>query len=134
MLSFQRLPAILTPRGVLPLVLTLTASLALSACAQVPKRGDDTVLEMHQAWRKMDRARLSALLPQVQGHTLEPLAAYWELRSRLDTASEGEIQTFLTRYAGTYYEDRLRTDWLQQLGRRRDWSTLAVEFPSPTRP
>jgi soluble lytic murein transglycosylase len=124
MLSFQRLPAILTLLGVLSL------SLTLPACAQVPsRRGDDTVLEMHQAWRKMDRARLSALLPQVQGHTLEPLAAYWELRSRLDTASESEIQTFLSRYAGTYYEDRLRTDWLQQLGRRRDWSTLAVEFP-----
>jgi len=121
--SFQRLPSILT------LVSVLSFSLLLPACAQVPKRGDDTVLEMHQAWRKMDRARLSAQLPQVQGHTLEPLAAYWELRSRLDTAGEAEIQAFLARYAGTYYEDRLRNDWLQLLGRRRDWSTLAVEFP-----
>ncbi len=121
--SFKRLPAILTLPGVLSL------ALMLPACAQVPKRGDDTVLEMHQAWRKMDRARLSALLPQVQGHTLEPLAAYWELRSRLDTASESDIQAFLTRYAGTYYEDRLRNDWLQLLGKRRDWSTIAVEFP-----
>ena len=84
---------------------------------------------MHQAWRKMDRSRLSGLLPQVQGHTLEPLAAYWELRARLDTAGESEIQGFLTRYSGTYYEDRLRNDWLQQLGKRRDWSTIAVEFP-----
>ena len=121
--SFQRLPAILTLLGV------LSFSLLLPACAQTPKRGDDTVLEMHQAWRKMDRNRLSALLPQVQGHTLEPLAAYWELRSRLDTASETEVQAFLTRYAGTYYEDRLRNDWLLQLGRRRDWSTIAVEYP-----
>jgi len=121
--SFQRLPSILTLLGV------LSFSLLLRACAQVPKRGDDTVLDMHQAWRKMDRTRLSALLPQVQGHPLEPLAAYWELRSRLDTASEGEIQNFLTRYAGSYYEDRLRNDWLQLLGRRRDWSTIAVEFP-----
>ena len=121
--SFQRLPSILTLLGV------LSFSLLLPACAQVPKRADDTVLEMHQAWRKMDRTRLSALLPQVQGHPLEPLAAYWELRSRLDTASEGEVQAFLTRYTGTYYEDRLRNDWLLQLGRRRDWSTIAVEFP-----
>ena len=121
--SFQRLPSILT------LLSVLSISVLLPACAQVPKRGDDAMLEMHQAWRKMDRSRLSALLPQVQGHTLEPLAAYWELRSRLDTASEGEIQTFLTRYAGSYYEDRLRNDWLQLLGRRRDWSTIAVEFP-----
>src|SRR5574343_911107 len=97
--SFQRLPSILTLLGV------LSFSALLPACAQTPKRGDDTVLEMHQAWRKMDRSRLSALLPQVQGHTLEPLAAYWELRARLDTASESEVQAFLTRYTGTYYED-----------------------------
>jgi soluble lytic murein transglycosylase len=120
---FKRLPAILTLPGVLSL------ALMLPACAQVPKRGDDAVLDMHQAWRKMDRARLASLLPQVQGHTLEPLAAYWELRSRLDTAGEGEIQAFLARYAGTYYEDRLRNDWLQLLGKRREWSTIAVEFP-----
>ncbi len=120
---FKRLPSILTLPGVLSL------ALMLPACAQVPKRGDDAVLDMHQAWRKMDRARLASLLPQVQGHTLEPLAAYWELRSRLDTAGEGEIQAFLARYAGTYYEDRLRNDWLQLLGKRREWSTIAVEFP-----
>ena len=121
--SIQRLPSILTLLGVLSL------SVLQPVSAQAPKRGDDIVLEMHQAWRKMDRARLSALLPQVQGHALEPLAAYWELRSRLDTASEDEIRGFFSRYAGTYYEDRLRNDWLLQLGRRRDWSTIAVEFP-----
>jgi len=121
--SFKRLPAILTLLGV------LSFSALLPACAQTPKRGDDALLEMHQAWRKMDRSRLSNLLPQVQWHTLEPLAAYWEMRARLDTASESEVLAFLTRYAGTYYEDRLRNDWLLLLGRRRDWSTLAVEFP-----
>ncbi len=121
--SFKRLPSILTLPGVISLCLLSTA------CAQVPQRGDNALLDMHQAWRKMDRSRLSTLLPQVQGHTLEPLAAYWELRSRLDTASESEIQAFLSRYAGTYYEDRLRNDWLLQLGRRRDWATVAAEFP-----
>ncbi len=121
--SFKRLPSILTLTGVL-------SSVALSgALAQTPQRGDDALLDMHQAWRKMERSRLTSLLPQVQGHPLEPLAAYWELRSRLDTASESDIQTFLNRYSGTYYEDRLRNDWLLQLGRRRDWSAIAVEYP-----
>jgi soluble lytic murein transglycosylase len=123
MTLFQRLPSILTLLGVLSL------SLLTSACAQVPRRADEALLEMHQASRKMDRTRLSSLLPQVQGHTLEPLAAYWELRSRLDTASEAEVQAFLTRHAGSYYEDRLRNDWLLQLGRRRDWSAIVAEFP-----
>ncbi len=121
--SFKRLPSILTLPGV------LAFCLLSSALAQTHPRADEALLEMHQASRKMDRNRLATLLPQVQGHPLEPLAAYWELRSRLDTASETEIQSFLSRYAGTYYEDRLRNDWLLQLGRRRDWSAIAVEYP-----
>ena len=53
----------------------------------------------------------------MRGHTLEAWAAYWELRARLETANPSEIQAFLNRYAGTYQEDRLRAEWLQQLGR-----------------
>ncbi len=80
---------------------------------------------MAQAWRKGDKARLTQLLPQARGHALEPWAAYWELRARLDTAAPAEVQDFLTRYAGTYQEDRLRNDWLLLLGERRDWAAFA---------
>jgi len=121
---FKPLPSILT------LVAVLSAATLATPAAQAQNRGDDAFLEMHQAFRKNDRNRLSALLPQVQGHTLEPLAAYWELRVRLDTASETEILAFLSKYAGSYYEDRLRNDWLLQLGKRRDWSTLAAQHRS----
>ena len=121
---FKQLPSILTLVGALSV-----ASLATPS-AQAQNRGDDTFLDMHQAFRKNDRTRLTALLPQLQGHTLEPLAAYWELRVRLDTASETEILAFLSKYAGSYYEDRLRNDWLLQLGKRRDWPTLAAQHRS----
>ncbi|HEX2545885.1 MAG TPA: hypothetical protein VHL79_13455, partial [Ramlibacter sp.] len=90
---------------------------------------DEVLLEMHQAFRQANKPRLAQLLPQAQGHALEPWAAYWELRARLDTASVQEIQQFLARYAGTYQEDRLRNDWLQMLGQRRDWTTFAQEYP-----
>ena len=33
-----------------------------------------------------------------QGHLLEPWAAYWELKARLETASAAEVQAFLARY------------------------------------
>ena len=99
------------------------------AQAQTPNRGDDVILEMHQAFRKGDKNRLSALLPQTRGHVLEPLAAYWEMRTRLDTAPDTEIRGFLNAYAGSYYEDRLRNDWLLQLGKRRQWATFTAEYP-----
>ena len=94
-----------------------------------PNKGDEVILEMNQAYKKNDKNRLSRLLPKARGHVLESWAAYWELRVRLDQASDTEIQQFLTQYAGTYAEDRLRNDWLLQLGREREWRTFAQEYP-----
>ena len=118
-------------------ILTLVCAVAMTglwspyAHAQVqgPNKGDEVILEMSQAFKKGDKARLAALLPQTRGHVLEPLAAYWDLRVRLDTAPESEIRSFLKSYSGSYYEDRLRTDWLLQLGKRRDWANFTAEYP-----
>jgi soluble lytic murein transglycosylase len=91
-------------------------------------KADEVILDMSQAFKKNDKGQLTRLLPRAKGHTLEPWAAYWELRVRLDQASDSEIQQFLSQYAGTYAEDRLRNDWLLQLGRQREWSTFAQEY------
>lgn len=109
---------------------TILASfaVAVAGCAQGQAK-DEVLLEMQQAFRQGNKARLAQLLPAARGHVLEPWAAYWELRSRLDTASATEIQDFLTRYAGSYQEDRLRNDWLLLLGQRRDWNAFAQEYP-----
>ena len=117
-----------------PQILTSLATLALTLVFSLPataqfKAEDGVIAEMQQAFRRNDKVRLSVLLPQARGHVLEPWAAYWELRARLDLASTAEVQDFLSRYAGTYQEDRLRADWLQMLGKRRDWSTFVAEYP-----
>jgi soluble lytic murein transglycosylase len=109
-------------------ILTLISMTA--ACqAQTPPKTDDLILEMHLAQRQGNRQKLAQLLPAVRGHGLEPWAAYWELKSRLDTATPQEIQDFFARYPGTYQEDRLRNDWLLLAGQRRDWTTFAAEYP-----
>jgi soluble lytic murein transglycosylase len=95
-----------------------------------PAKVDETILEMNQAFRGGNSKRLSELLPLARGHELEPWAAYWELRARLETASPVEIQEFLNRFAGTYQEDRLRNDWLLLLGQRREWGTFMAEYPN----
>lgn len=105
-------------------------ALALAAGAQAQNRGDEVILDMSQAYKQGNRQRLAQLLPQARGHALEPWAAYWELRARLDTATPQELRDFFTRYAGSYQEDRLRNDWLLLLGQRRDWTTFAAEHPS----
>ena len=116
-------------------ILTSLGALALTGLMHTPvlaqnlNAQDEVLLQMQQAFVKNDRSRLQQLLTQAQGHTLEPWAAYWALRVRLDTASHEEIERMLGRYAGTYAEDRLRADWLLQLGRQRDWATFKRIHP-----
>ncbi|QIL70266.1 lytic transglycosylase domain-containing protein [Diaphorobacter sp. HDW4B] len=102
--------------------LLLGASLASTvAPVSAQTRGDDVLLEMQKAFRQKDKQKLTALLPGARGHVLEPWAAYWELKTRLEEATQDEVDAFLQRYAGSYQEDRLRNDWLLLLGQRRDW-------------
>ena len=121
---------------ILTLIALMTGSLGSLASAaqtqsktQVKASTDDAIVEMSQAFKQGDRKRLTALLPQARGHALEPWAAYWELRARLDVASASEVQGFFSRFAGTYQEDRLRNDWLLVLGQRRDWAAFSAELP-----
>ena len=100
---------------------------SLAAPASSTAQADAVITDMAQAFKRGDRKRLSALLPQAKGHPLEPWAAYWELKARLDEASHQEIRSFFGRYPATYQEDRLRNDWLLLLGQRRDWTTLSDE-------
>ncbi len=81
--------------------------------------------DMREAFAKENSQRLSALAPLALGHPLEPWAAYWELKARLETAQASEVNAFLRRYAGSYQEDRLRNDWLLVVGKRQDWGTFA---------
>ncbi|KRH99037.1 lytic transglycosylase domain-containing protein [Curvibacter sp. PAE-UM] len=116
--------------------IALALGLALPAAAastkaktRVKPDQDALITDMAEAYKKPDNKRLAALLPQVQGHVLEPWAAYWELSARLEDAKPAEVENFLSRYAGTYQEDRLRNDWLLQLGKRRDWTRFTAELP-----
>lgn len=114
---------ILTP------LLTASFLTAATPLAQAQNSGDAILLEMQKAFRKRDQATLTQLLPQAAGHPLEPWAAYWELKNRLETAAPDEVLAFMARYAGTYQEDRMRNDWLLQLGKLRDWGTFAQVYP-----
>jgi soluble lytic murein transglycosylase len=102
-------------------VLAAAALLSQQPASAQTNTNDDVLIQMKQAFQRGDKGRLAALLPQARGHALEPWAAYWELKARLQEASASEVQDFFARYPGTYQEDRLRNDWLLLLGQRRDW-------------
>ena len=113
--------------GTVPCFAQTNADIRVDARAEA--RADNVLVDMGAAFKKLDKKRLTELLPQAAGHSLEPWAAYWELKARLEEASDAEVQRFLAKYVGTYQEDRLRNDWLMLLGQRRDWGNFAAQYP-----
>jgi soluble lytic murein transglycosylase len=112
--------------GLLMLAAALLAAPALHAAP-----GDDTVLQARDALRKRDRTALAnARYASVQQqHPLAMWVDYWELGNRLAEVQQADLDAFYARWPGTYVEDRLRNDWLLELGKRRDWVNLRTEFP-----
>ncbi len=96
-----------------------------------PASADDTLIQAREALRKKDKAQLAAAVRSLNAakHPLLQWAEYWELNNRLGEATQTELSAFFARWSGTYVEDRLRNDWLQVLGQRRDWANLRAELP-----
>jgi soluble lytic murein transglycosylase len=126
------------PAGGLRAARAWLAVALLGACALVTwprpvlaQAGDAAVLDAREALRKRDRARLAADRAQVlsERHPLAMWVEYWELQNRLGEAQQDELNAFAVRWSGTYVEDRLRNDWLLELGKRRDWANFAAEYP-----
>ena len=103
-----------------------------SAVAQVSAAANarpELILEAQDALRQKNRARLSALNAAAQelNHPLAPWVDYWQIGQRLAEATQPELDAFYARWPGSYVEDRLRNDWLLELGRRRDWKNFAKD-------
>ena len=68
----------------------------------------------------------------IRDYPLYPYLDYEALSRRLDQASKGDVQQFLTRYGTTPLAPRLRANWLNQLARQRRWSDY-LRFYQPTK-
>jgi soluble lytic murein transglycosylase len=92
---------------------------------------DDRLVQAREALRKRDRVKLATHRDALAAarHPLAMWADYWELNNRLSESNQAELDAFYARWPGTYVEDRLRNDWLLELGRRRDWRNFATEYP-----
>ncbi len=92
---------------------------------------EDTVLQAREALRTNNKPQLAAAARTLAsaGHPLAQWAEYWDLSSRLAQAQHADLDAFYARRPGTYVEDRLRNDWLLELGKRRDWPRMRAELP-----
>ena len=90
---------------------------------------DEAFLKAYDAFRAGDSQKLSRASAPLGRHVLAPYLEYWRLQLRLEDKSDADVRTFLLREAGSYVADRLRADWLKQLGKRADWQSFDQELP-----
>lgn len=89
---------------------------------------DDDFLAAREAFRVGDSARLDVLAKRLSGHVLEPYVLSWQVRMRLEQLAPAEIRATLARFPDAYAMDRLRADWLRQLGRKGQWEHFGEEI------
>ncbi len=123
------------PRRRLAVVIASGALTVLALMFALPaaqaQTGGDTIVEAREAFRKKDRNRLAAARAAALAaqHPLAMWTEYWDLTSHLSDLQQADLDAFYARWPASYVEDRLRNDWLLELGRRRDWRNVALEFP-----
>ena len=137
-------PSALLRQFLLGAAVTLTVATPQIAAAQrsldpVPQRRfapnedtarDSVIVQAREALRRNDRRALDAAQEASRGHELAGWVAYWALSSRLATATQADVDAFYAAWRDTYVEDRLRNDWLLELGRRQDWANFAKDHPT----
>ncbi len=114
------------------------ALLALS-CAITPlaipqdlgdsRKEDDAFLLLRDSVRRNDAAKAEFYAARLAGYAIPSYVDYYRLKSRFTAASTAEILGFLQRHEGSAIADRLRNDWLLELGRRGDWALFDQQFP-----
>jgi soluble lytic murein transglycosylase len=116
-------------RFTLALLAALALGGALTAGAAPPPT--DPINEAREALRKRDAKRLATLrnATRADQHPLAMWVDYWELGNRIGEVRTDEVESFYARWPGTYVEDRLRNDWLLELGKRKDWPAFAHDYP-----
>lgn len=90
---------------------------------------DEIFMQLRDAARKNDADKAAALAARLPNYAIPSYVDYYRLKPRLRDAANEEIQDFLKRYDGSAIADRLRNDWLLELGRKRDWANFDRELP-----
>lgn len=108
----------------------LAASALVLTLPMAHAAGDDDIfLALRDAARRNDANQAAQLAARLPNYAIPSYVDYYRLKPRLRDASGMEIRDYLARYDGEAIADRLRNDWLLELGRKRDWAVFDEQLP-----
>lgn len=122
-------------KSIVAYLIAVSASALLAPVATAEKRSqsfvndDDIFLALRDAARRDDANKAAELADRLPDYAIPSYVDYYRLKPRLRDASASEVRAYLERYAGSAIADRLRNDWLLELGRQRDFTTFDEQYP-----
>ncbi len=84
--------------------------------------------EARNALAEGDTHTFKSLLPGLAEYPLYGYLIYDDLKSRLNAASDSEIQAFLSRYADLPVSGLLRNTWLKHLAEEERWADFLANY------
>jgi soluble lytic murein transglycosylase len=90
---------------------------------------DELFAQLREAARRDDAPKALELAARLPDYAIPSYVDYYRLKPRLRDASSAEVLDFLKRWDGSAIADRMRNDWLLELGRQRDWFNFDRELP-----
>jgi soluble lytic murein transglycosylase len=99
------------------------------AVTDAAREQDAIFQQLREAARQNDAGKAAELAARLPNYAIPSYVDYYRLKPRLKDASNEEVLEFLKRYEGSAIADRLRNDWLLELGRKRDWANFDRELP-----
>ncbi|MDO8651092.1 MAG: transglycosylase SLT domain-containing protein [Undibacterium sp.] len=90
---------------------------------------DDRFMALRDAAMHDDAESVQEHAAALSQYEIPSYVDYYVLRTKIRSASAGEMKAFFAKYEGSAIADRLRNDWLLVLGRRGDWDTFDAQYP-----
>lgn len=111
------------------------AQMALAVGPVMGAEGDDDFLRARQAYAAGDSVLFEKHASRVPvTHPLFQYLTYWRLQRSGNLATDNQVTDFLSANPDTWLAERVRADWLKQLGRREMWPAYLAEYPRLVRP
>ena len=126
--SRPRLPFMI--RSILRNSITVVLLFSMGASSGLSAQSlDEAFLAARDAYNVQDFKKLDTLAAKLSDHPLAIYIDYWRLSARITDAAPDDVRSFITNNSDTPLAERLRMEWLKELGRRGDWEVFNTEFP-----
>jgi soluble lytic murein transglycosylase len=96
---------------------------------------DESFLAAHEATGKGDLAQTDRLAGELRAHELAAYVDYWRIQLDLKkTPDTAAIMAFLAANEGDYLAEKVRGDWLREVGRQQQWAVFDAHYPALRQP